>query len=211
MEGALTQVKLEGPCLLRTASGEEVASAFAEVDLKAKLATLKGKTVLSIYGQDPRTIRAFGEVKLSKDLLTIDSPIENGLVPEALQVHLEDRKGDIYADRAELVYEEVKGKLQPKKLILTGNVRLIYHSHYALADRGEVDFAKRELLLQAILRKGVLFYDQLNKMQASAPAMKVTIDSQTDQVKMQGIGTMRLQFKEEEYLEFKKRFLIDGF
>lgn len=211
MEGHLEAVKLEGPCRLRTASGEEVASAFAEVDLKAKQATLTGKSVLSIYGEDPRTIRAFGTVQLSKDRLTIESPVENGKVPETLQVHLEDRKGDIYADKAELLYEEIKGKMVPQKLILTGNVRLIYQSHYALADRGEVDFAKRELYLQAVNRKGVLFYDQLNKMQASAPGMKVTIDPQTDQVKMQGIGTMRLQFKEEEYLEFKKRFLIDGF
>lgn len=211
MEGPLNAVKLEGPCRLRTASGEEVTSAFAEVDLKAKQATLTGKTVVSIYGEDPRTIRAFGVVRMAKDRLTIDSPLERGEVPEALQVHLEDRKGDIYANQVELVYEEVKGKLVPKKLILTGNVRLIYQSHYALADLGEVDFAKHELILRALDRKGVLFYDQLNKMQASAPAMRVTIDPQNDQVKMQGIGTMRLQFKEEEYLEFKKRFLIDGF
>jgi hypothetical protein len=211
MEGLLNVVKLEGPCRLRTASGEEVASAFAEVDLKAKEATLKGKTVVSIYGEEPRTIRAFGLVQLAKDRLTIESPLENGEVPESQQVHLEDKKGDIYANKVELIYDEVKGKLVPQKLILTGNVRLLYHSHYALADIGEVDFSKHELILRAVDRKGVLFYDQLNKMQASAPAMRVTIDPQSDQIKMQGLGTMRLQFKEEEYQEFKKRFLIDGF
>jgi hypothetical protein len=211
LEGPFSLVKLEGPCLLRTASGEEVAAAFAEVDLHGKQALLKGKTVVSIYGEEPKTIRAFGAVKLSKDRLSIESPLEDGKVPEALQAHLEDKRGDIYADQVELVYQEINGKLVPQTLVLTGNVRLLYHSHYALADRGEVDFAKRELILQAIERKGVLFYDQLNKMQASARAMKVTLDPQSDQVKVQGIGTMRLQFKEEEYLEFKKRFLINGF
>lgn len=211
LESSFSIIKLEGPCLLRTSSGEEVAAAFAELDLQAKQALLKGKTVVSIYGEEPKTIRAFGSVKLSKDRLTIESPLENGVVPETLQAHLEDRRGDIYADQVELVYQEVDGKLVPQTLILTGNVRLLYHSHYALADRGEVDFAKRELILQATERKGVLFYDQLNKMQASARAMKVTLDPQSDQVKVQGIGTMRLQFREEEYLEFKKRFLINGF
>lgn len=206
-EGGLTHLKLQGPCLLRTASGEEVAASSAEINLAQKVATLKGKTVLSIYGEDPRTVRAFGEVKVYKDRLLIDSPEEGGVVPEALQAHLEDKRGDIFADRVELIYKEGS----PEKLILTGNVRLEYHSHYALADRGEVDFGKRELILEAKERKAVLFYDQLNKMQASAPKMKLTIGSQNDQIKAEGIGTMRLQFKEEEYQEFKKRFLINGF
>lgn len=206
-EGALTIVKVQGPCLLRTASGEEVAASSAEINLTRKVATLKGKTVLSIFGEDPRTVRAFGEVKVYKDRLLIDSPEEGGSVPESLQVHLEDKRGDIYADQVELIYKEGT----PEKLILTGNVRLVYHSHYALADRGEVDFGKRELLLEAKERKAVLFYDQLNKMQASAPKMKLTLGAQKDQIKAEGIGTMRLQFKEEEYQEFKKRFLINGF
>ncbi len=203
------QVTMEGRSILYLPSGEQIAMENAVADLNHKKVVLQGKSVLSIFAPEKRTITSYGEIVVKDGVVAIDSPSTNGVVSEELQIHLEDPRGEIFADRARLSFQEKEGKRRPEKLILMGNIRLLYQSQYALADEAELDFEKGILLLSAKERGSVLFYDRLNGMQATAPQLILSLDPQK-KVSVRAIGKMRLLFKEDELTELKKRFSLDG-
>lgn len=210
-KGTFTAVLLRGGCVLTRPSGDQIASREVAIDLNHRKATLSGESTLKIAGDEPRKITSHGTVALTKETIIMESPLFEGKVREADQIHLEDERGDLFADRAELDYEEKKGKWIPKKLLFFGNVRMIYREQYALADIAEVDFATETLYLRSLEREQVLFYDKLNQMQGAAKAMKLYIDPATRKVKIEAIGKMRVRLNETELAEIKKRMMLDGF
>lgn len=132
-----------------------------------------------------------------------------GIVLEKEQVFFSDNYGQIFADRVFIDYQEVEGKFNPVKMQLVGNVRLQNDTQYALADEAVLEFGKNILTLQSKTRPRVLFYDELNKIQASAPALEINRDPKTGQDVVRGIGNVRFLFAEEELVELKKRFSFE--
>lgn len=199
-----------GPTMIHTPAREEIIAESVQLDLNEQKARLEGKTVVKLPGDWKRVITAYGPVLIGNEQIVIESPVVEGKVPEEQQVSLQDERGEVFADRAELSYSKVSGKLTLQKLILRGNVRLVYNSQIALADEGELDFNSRELRLKALSRNSVLFYDRLNRMQAGAKEMIVRLNPQTGEPSVKGVGVMRLVLKEEEFLELKNRFSAHG-
>jgi hypothetical protein len=130
------------------------------------------------------------------------------------QIFFSDQYGQIYADRILLNFNEASGKLEPLKIQFFGNVRLQNNTpgteQYALADEAFFEFGKSTLTLQSKQRPRVLFYDELNKVEASAPSLVINRDPKTGQNVMRGIGNVRFVFAEEELNELKKRFSLES-
>lgn len=129
------------------------------------------------------------------------------------QIFFSDHFGQIFSDKILLTFQEVTGKLEPLKIQFEGNVRLQNNApgtqQYALADLAIFEFGKSTLTLQSKQRLRVLFYDELNKVEASAPSLIINRDPKSGQNIMRGIGNVRFVFAEEELNELKKRFSLE--
>ncbi len=129
------------------------------------------------------------------------------------QLFFSDVFGDIYSDRMQLSFQELDGKLEPLQIQFEGNVLLQNKKpgtvQYALADVAQFEFGKKTLALQSKERPRVLFYDELNKVEASAESLVINRDAKTGQNVMRGIGNVRFVFAEEELNELKKRFSLE--
>ena len=129
------------------------------------------------------------------------------------QIVFLDHYGQIDSDRILLTFKEVSEKLEPLKIQFEGNVRLQNKTpgavQYALADAAVFEFGKSMLTLLSNQAGRVLFYDELNKVEASAPSILINRDPKTGQNMMRGTGMMRFMFAEEELNELKKRFSFE--
>lgn len=132
------------------------------------------------------------------------------------QIAFEDSKGEIFADKALIVYQE-GGK--PQKIFLEGNVRILNHLtpsnqattatlQYALADELEYTPENEEMLFKAKETRRVLFFDKVNNMQVSAPGLKICRDQTTGKESIQGIGDVRFSFVELEFEQLKQKFAL---
>lgn len=129
------------------------------------------------------------------------------------QIFFSDQYGQIYSDQILLTFQEVSSKLEPLKITFEGGVRLQNNNpgnvQYALADEAFFEFGEKTLILQSKSRPRVLFYDELNKIEASAPSLVINRDPKTGQNVMRGMGNVRFMFAEEELNELKKRFSLE--
>lgn len=135
---------------------------------------------------------------------------------DTTQVHYCDDMGEIYANQAQISYAYINGEYKPVKITLIDQVQLINHMkaqeksqrQYALADRVEYFFDQEEMILQANEGKRVLFFDPVKDMQLAARLVKGHRNYQTGNQAIQGIGDVRLTFKQDELDKLKKSFNI---
>ena len=148
----------------------------------------------------------------------LKSPMIGDCVSSDKQVFFSDRKRQIYADNVTLDYtmEGTKG-ITPAKLTLEGHVKIMNDSffdskfqgnslQYALADIVEYVPETQQMRLYARGEHRVLFYDCLNGVQISAPAVDVRRDSSTGKKAVEGIGDVRLTFAENEIRTLTESF-----
>lgn len=124
------------------------------------------------------------------------------------QVAYSNELGKIFADHVNIKY--------PDQFILEGNVRILNRHpfyredgsilQYALADRVEYAPETQEMIFTAKEDGRVLFFDKLNDVQISAPAIKMRRDITTNKNTIQGIGEVRFSFLEQEAEQIKKQF-----
>jgi hypothetical protein len=139
--------------------------------------------------------------------------------PDVLkQVYLEGTLGEVYADQVVIDYQWKNQQLNPKKIILNGNIKLLNRFdghvqesggsvlHYALADHMEYLPDAQEVILSAKQGQRVLFYDKINNVQMSAPSLKIHQDQTTQKQVIQGVGDVRFTFIEKELEQLKKQF-----
>lgn len=136
---------------------------------------------------------------------------------EKNQVYIEDVLGESYADCVRILYHWEGSQLVPKQVIMEGHVRLLNRFdghveeagsvlHYALADRIEYSPEKQEMILTASEGNRVLFFDQVNNMQMSAPSLTIQQDPASKKDMIKGIGDVRFTFLEKELAQFKQHF-----
>lgn len=143
-----------------------------------------------------------------------------GQVPEGKQVFYHDQLGQVQADLVTIEYQEMAGKWVPVKFILEGNVYVVDHKglnqgnqagqiplHYVLADYVEYTPHNKEMYFSSKSGRRVLFYDKINQLQVSAPALKITRDQVTKKEAIQGIGDVRFHFLNSELKQLLKRNL----
>lgn len=178
----------------------------------------EGTSTLSFSDQEgnQHELTTFGTIFVDhlSHTTTLESPKDDeGRVLKDQQIHFEDPFGEMFADKAVFFYKIENKKFVPLSLVLEGNLKIQNRSsgamQYALSDYGMFDFAFNTLTLKAINRPRVLFYDEFNKLQASAPSLVLKRDPVTMKNVIEGTGNVRFMFAEEEFNELKKRFLIN--
>jgi hypothetical protein len=152
----------------------------------------------------------------------MQSPLdETGLTLADQQIFFEDRNGEIFADKLTLEYAYRDGVIVPAKLILEGNVNILNRFaegteenpkdilQYAIADIVEYNPKTLEMSFYSSKNRRVLFFDKVNNIQVSAPALKIKRDAATKKETIKGIGDVRFSFAEHELEQLKKRFHFD--
>lgn len=149
---------------------------------------------------------------------TMESPRDaQGNVLEGKKVSFHDHMGEIYADKLTIHYAKQENSLKPTALKLEGNVHLLNRTaidsenktdfmQYALADTVEYTTQAKEISLSAHTGNRVLFFDRVNNLQVSAPALKIRRDEATQKESIQGIGNVRFSFQKQEIEAIKKQF-----
>jgi lipopolysaccharide export system protein LptA len=184
-------------------------------------------TILT-YSEDDQTLSymltCYGPMKVDHQKMEtkLYSPKDSGgCVPENKQVFFEDAKGEIYADKALIQYRCNDHAVIPYKVILVGNVRIFNRlnasdddaaaaNQYALADRVDFFPSTKEMVFKAAPGHRVLFFDKVNNLEVSAPAVKIIRDrSATKEAVVQGMGDVRFSFLEHEFEQLRSKFLID--
>ena len=127
------------------------------------------------------------------------------------QIYFEDAFGDMYADQIVFNYVKSGGKINLANVILEGHVKILNRFdghlqetssvlHYALADHVEYFPVKNEIMLSSYPSQRVLFFDKVNKVQMSAPKLKILRGQENQKPSVQGIGDVRFTFIEGESL-----------
>lgn len=182
-------------------------------------------------------LQTYGTLKIDhqKQDVKLKSP-ENrdGTVQERLQVHFRDAKGEMYADRAFLKYEEIDQKVVPTRIVLQGNVKITtaipakkaesdevtnpigpeekekkHLQQYVLADRVDFIPQSKEMIVKAAKGKRVLLFDQASNLEVSAPGLKLTRDKAMQKEAVEGIGDVRFNFVEAESEQFRRHFSFE--
>ena len=179
----------------------------------------KGHTVLTRH--EPQTGRVYtltcdGNVVLDhiqgEVFLTAADPVN-------APVYLNDEFGKVYADTAKVYYSPSQSRQKaPQKIVLQGNVKIMNRNapagdapavvQMALADKIELNPATNEMVFFASQRKRVLFYEESNELQISAPRLTVRRDRQTRKESFEGDGDVRFSFQDKEITELRKKFSL---
>lgn len=203
-----------------------VLRVFKEVDdTKGSLKRLEseGNTVLNLRDNQGKVhcITCFGKAVIDHENLqtTLTSPKDPyGMVPKNQQVFFHDDLGEIYADTLMIDYVIHEGNPIIKELRLHGDVKIYNHSEldaeknkvyfeYALADAIIYTPDNQEINLTTSGKgRRVLFFDKINNLQVSAPALTLKRDQKTQQDSIQGKGDVRFNFAKHEWEEIRKQF-----
>lgn len=125
------------------------------------------------------------------------------------QICYVDCMGKIFADKLELKYGFHNGSVQTSKLEMMGNVRLYNrfptdkpdqepNLQYAIADRMQYNPSTKEMTLTSNRKGRVLYFDKLNHLEMSAPALHLQRDPLTKKETLRGEGDVRFSFKKSE-------------
>jgi len=169
-------------------------------------------------GGSPRQLYSFngGEIDNRSFQVQLKSPRINGLVPPDQQIRYKDAVGEAQADDVTVLYRYLDGELSAEKILIVGNVYMVNHApfdpddqtpvlQYAKADAVEYDPNKQEMLLLGKAKR-VLFFDKLNNVQVSAPAIRMSRDQVTGKEAIQGIGDVRFRLIGKEMTELIHAF-----
>lgn len=189
----------------------EMQVQFEMVDGKKQLkqVTSNGKTEMIRYDreQDPvLTLISPGYLHLDHQNHTV---IMRKQESEEEQICYVDCLGKIYADTLELHYGIENGAIQTTHLEMKGNVHLYNrfptdnpeeepNLQYAIADCMRYNPQTKEMKLSSNKKGRVLYFDKLNHLEMSAPALHLQRDPKTKKEKIQGIGDVRFSFKKNE-------------
>lgn len=171
----------------------------------------QGKTVLT--SQEGQKLTSFGSLKLDRDNLELicTSPTIDGKTPLDQQLIYEKEDLTLFADSASLEYSLKGMLLQPHIVNLHGHVRIFSREpsqpfRCGIADHIQYDPNTLEIRLIADKGKHVLFWHQQQNLKLSAPEILITLDPDTKEETIKGIGTLRFSFNQEEDAELKTLF-----
>lgn len=207
LAGSGVQLKAELPRVVFRDFLDEISMESISAEYDGNVITLVGDVVVE---------HALG--KISAEEVRID---QSGHKVYGSGAYLYDSLGDVYADTFEIAYEDAQGPLNIQEIKLMGNVKLVNRKknaaaeeepylQYALAD--EVRFypaTKRVKMIAGQQKRRVLFYDQANGVQVSAPGLTIIRDPVTGKNKIQGEGDVHFKLAEHELERLKNRFFSE--
>ncbi|MCB1109413.1 MAG: hypothetical protein KDK64_00375 [Chlamydiia bacterium] len=168
----------------------------------------EGKTLL-VDGSG-QTLTSYGTLKLDRENLRMSCTST-----EDQQLIYENQELRLYADTASIEYALEQMELKPHIVYLHGNVKIFSHAvnrplRKGLADHIIYDPMTRETRLLADPGHHVLFWDDQKKLTLSSPEILISIDPDSGEETIKGVGTVRFTFTEEEGKRFE-RFLPHDF
>jgi hypothetical protein len=194
---------------------EEVRVGITEASGPHQVKWLKaiGPTHLTLEGEredEVRQLHCFDGIEIDNRQfqVTLRSPRIGGKVPPGQQIRYRDRVGEVQADEASIHYQLVNSELEVEHITIQGNVYIVNHApfdpndqtpvlQYAKADR--VDFYPQDqLMILTGEGRRVLFFDKLNNIQVSAPAIRMCRDKVTGKDSFQGVGDVRMRLIGQE-------------
>ena len=202
---------------------EEVEVAFDQASEEHEVLWIRAHGPTHLVFEDdeesqPRQLYCFGggEVDNRSFQVQLKSPREDGVVPHDKQIRYKDAVGEAQADDVTVLYRYVENDLVPTKILIVGNVYMVNHApfdpkdqtpvlQYAKADAVEYDPEAQEMLLIGKGRR-VLFFDKLNNVQVSAPAIRMSRDKVTGKDSVQGIGDVRFRLIGKEMRDLLQPF-----
>ncbi len=220
---------LEGKIVLtQVGSGElhndhSLILAYSEDEGQRELRWVEaqGRTQLIYQGmgpEQPKVLTCWGQARIDniRRLITLDRPEHSIARGREFQVQLTDRAGSIQADHVKVNYiQGDDGAMAIQQVELTGNVLVVNSAPLNPADTRPVhQFAvadkliylpiegKMELHGQGSAR--VLYYDQINQIRMSAPAILIQRDQLTQSDSVRGVGDVRLTFLQPEMERFSE-------
>lgn len=220
------EISQEGFGHLSTDKEVKMAQHLVEGKKRVQSIETSGATTLT-FNDDAsgllHTLNCYGKVFVDHALLKtlMESPRDaQGNVVEGKQISFQDIMGNIYADKLTMHYKAVDHKLIPTKLRLEGHVRILNRFvkdpnkkdqflQYALAEIVEYAPDAKEIILSTTKKERVLFFDKLNNLQVSAPALTIRRDKATQKEMVQGRGDVRFSFVKRELEEIYKHLNID--
>lgn len=166
--------------------------------------------------EDGRRVRCYKSIFLDVDKgeISFESPARIGRTYPRKQVVYTDQSIRIAADRMQLKYGQDKDGLQVQHITLEGSVQMEQDTpgidpvhQYALADRVEIFPKEKRVSLYAVENSSVIFYDEIQEMQISAPAVHGVRGKDSDTRGIwRGEGNVRMSLAEEEVEALKARF-----
>lgn len=157
---------------------------------------------------DDLILKCPGEIVVDKKNYRITLISETG--DDGKQIFFNDGSGRAYANLVVLEYTEA---MDPKKISLIGNVKIMNRegvlTQYILTDRADYTFETLQTNFTADKGNRVILFDRPNNLQVSAPGLKITKNPETKKDTIQGIGDVRFQLIEEELEMLRKNFLLE--
>jgi len=185
-------------------------------------AETKGKTIFTYI--DPvgkeHELTCYGTARVDpeKQMATLESPLNSaGEVDDARQVAFRDERGEIYADAVFLDFAVDDDQVTPAKLTIAGNVKVLNREaldpeldstvlQFAVADVVEYIPETETMYMYGQEGRRVLFYDRINRVQVSAPAINVRRDAKTGKTSYEGVGDVRFTFIDHERDKLRYHF-----
>lgn len=184
------------------------------IDNEAPKIICKESTELNFFKSlnDQSTIWCYDDLVFNFETNTLDC---KSVQSEPLkQIHYKDSKHEVYCDTLIAYFSK---SLDLETINLSGRIKLIQssldkaqnqpYSQYALADYLEYNPQKQKMILTALDGKHVLYLDEHNDYHLSAPKVILNELIMGQKPKVEGIGHVRLTFKEDEINLFEKSFL----
>jgi len=188
-----------------TLFGENIFSLQQKSDMGKKVIQsieTYGKTILAT--DDHQTLTSYGTMKLDREELKMSCTSD-----DQKQLIYENQEVSLHADRASIEYTLIGMKLKPHVIYLDGNVKIFSRSENrplkkGIADHIIYDPKTGEKRLLADSPNHVLFWDDEKNLKLSAPEIVISIDPVEKTERVEGVGTVRFTFTEEEGKLFEK-------
>lgn len=217
------QVCIEEPSFGRLVS-EGPIYLYRNEDRKISLIECKKPVVITRHDPETHfchTLQCYGTMTIDPEKMTVwlTSPKEtDGTVKKEWQIAYEDVLGTMTSDIATMTYVNCEGSVKPSKLVAEGDVQITNrfapskelqetYAQYILADKAEIFVETKEAFLSSTDR--VLLFDKINRLELSAPAVKIKRNEATNKESIQGVGDARFVFVDHEFDKIKKRFLLE--
>lgn len=176
--------------------------------------TAEGHSIIEL---GDKTFISHKEFHLDRDELTITgkSPIIEGKTPLNKQLCYHEKELTLYANDAIVEYAIVNLKLEPIHIHLSGDVRILSTSDEAplrcgIADHLDYHLKNHHIHLKSNEGKQVLFWHEAQNLRLSAQEIVISLDPETKQEIVKGIGTVRFSFSDTEDEILKEKFTHDS-
>jgi lipopolysaccharide export system protein LptA len=222
-------VKIDNPAIGILRATNDVHFILSKIKDKKVLHGIETKDEAILTYFDPVTgiyhlLKSYGSFQVNhqkKEIKLLSPENSDGSIAKNKQIYFEDTKGIFYANRVFMKYQEIDKKIVPERIVLNGHVKIANFfkvsqkdkttvNQYILADR--VDFIPQtnQMIFKASKGRRVLFFDEENSLEVSAPGLRLLRDKAVRKDTIQGIGDVRFSFVESELEHIRHHFMLKG-